>query len=557
MVGYMGEGETRLVFQNTMSWLKVGLKGSVVIKRVVLTDKDNKPLNGTLTVTCNDESGFGFGTSMSGSGATANQLEIVSNEGVQLTDEYTYFWFQVPAGSLASLNLSAYLDENGLMKVLDLTNTITHTTDQGVVPGINGNTILTAEVSASITPTKATVTTEAGCSNRHMYEFTATVEGNDSNFTLYEVGFCYNITSDENPVPDPQMGHCDGFQKIGTTFTIGNGSTQDITYDLTWLDADKKYKVCAYAMNGVYAYGDVVIVEGNNGPMPLPDDWTDGENPHSFKIGATKYVHFSQGNLQYLAQGGLGGNAVETAESGESVGGTWRFAEHQFEFVGIDNGKMAWNYNGWIDLFGFGTSGYNHNDKCYQPWSISTVNSDYYAYKVSTNNLEKDPGTADWGYNTIYAGETETTGWRTLTQTEWAYLINSRTNSSKLKGMGKVGDCTPGLILLPDDWDWNKPNLAGLKSKWIKDGASDWANVYSYSEWSKMEYEGAIFLPAAGYRNGTGAYTVDAGADYHASTNSGADNAKELHFEKNSINPSDSGKRCHGHSVRLVKDVNY
>ena len=119
-----------------------------------------------------------------------------------------------------------------------------------------------------------------------------------------------------------------------------------------------------------------------------------------------------------------------------------------------------------------------------------------------------------------------------------------------------MGNCTPGLILLPDDWDWNKTTLAGLKDKWIKDGTSDWKNVFSYSEWARMEAEGAIFLPAAGYRSGTGTDTVDAGADYHASTQSGADNAKELHFESNNITPADTGKRMHGHTVRLVKNAN-
>ena len=553
MAGYFkDDGSSPLVFQNVMSWLKVGLKGNAVVKRIVLIDKGDNKLNGKLTVTCNDTDGFGFTSSMS---EGSNKIELVT-EGAVLSDDYKYFNFLVPVGSLANVQLQVYAsDDLNATPILDKDNlSIAHDGQ----PGMPENYILTADVSSSIDIIKADVETKAGCSDRYMYELSAKVKGNDSNFTSYEVGFCYNITSDDNPAPDPTVDECDGFQKIGTIFTIGNGSTKDITYDLAWLQPDKTYKVRAYAMNGVYSYGDAVIIEGSDGPKPLPTNWENGTNPHTFKIGASKSVYFSQANLQYRAQGGIGGNAVEYAESGENVGGTWRFAEHQFDYVGADNSKMAWNYDGWIDLFGFGTSGYNHNGKCYQPWSTSTTNSDYYAYSPTSynKNLEDENGTADWGKNTIYAGGTPTTGWRTLTQTEWSYLINSRTNASKLKGEGKVGNCTPGLILLPDDWDWNKTTLAGLKDKWIKDGTSDWKNVFSYSEWARMEAEGAIFLPAAGYRSGTGTDTVDAGADYHASTQSGADNAKELHFESNNITPADNGKRMHGHTVRLVKNAN-
>ena len=153
MVGYMENVSGSLTFQNAMSWLKVGLKGNVVIKRVVLTDNTlspaNNKLNGTLTVTCSvDEGGvFSFTSEMDRNTGT-NQLVIVSNDGVQLDGTNpTYFWFQVPAGSLASLNLSAYLDVEGTKNVLNLNKTITHGES---VPGIGVNTILTANVNSPV-----------------------------------------------------------------------------------------------------------------------------------------------------------------------------------------------------------------------------------------------------------------------------------------------------------------------------------------------------------------------------------------------------------------------
>ena len=88
-------------------------------------------------------------------------------------------------------------------------------------------------------------------------------------------------------------------------------------------------------------------------------------------------VYFSQGNLQYQASTN-----------------TWRFAENQWDYVGTqnppygfqaggtvsgsDNYYISQTYRGWIDLFCWGTSGYNHGANAYQPWSTSY--SDHYAY---------------------------------------------------------------------------------------------------------------------------------------------------------------------------------
>lgn len=146
MVGFMEKPSGSLVFQNAMSWLKVGLIGDVTIKRVTLTDNDGKPLHGTLTVTCNVDNTdrFTFTTAMTGG---TNQLEIVSNEGFPLdASQYTYFWFQVPAGSLERLKLAAYTSTaNGANDVLNLE-------EKQIAGGINGNTILTAEVQKMILP---------------------------------------------------------------------------------------------------------------------------------------------------------------------------------------------------------------------------------------------------------------------------------------------------------------------------------------------------------------------------------------------------------------------
>ena len=98
-------------------------------------------------------------------------------------------------------------------------------------------------------------------------------------------------------------------------------------------------------------------------------------------------VYFSKGNLQYKASTN-----------------TWQFAANQYDYIGNANSNISSSYSGWIDLFGWGTSGYNHGANCYQPWSTSQTDSDYYAYGQYTYDLYDQTGKADWGYNAISNG---------------------------------------------------------------------------------------------------------------------------------------------------------
>ena len=108
----------------------------------------------------------------------------------------------------------------------------------------------------------------------------------------------------------------------------------------------------------------------------------DGALPGLFSVSATKQVHFSQGNLQYQASTN-----------------TWRFAEHQYDYVGTqtadergnyggnvsgsDNRSISSTYSGWIDLFGWGTGS--------NPTLSSTSYMDYGTF-------------VDWGGNPISNG---------------------------------------------------------------------------------------------------------------------------------------------------------
>ena len=394
-----------------------------------------------------------------------------------------------------------------------------------------------------VVPSSVTVT--AGCIDC-TYTVSGTVEVPSGTHTC-EYGLVYSET-DATPTIE------EGASKLVVN-TETFGGTKYFTADITRLTEDVQYYVRAYAMIDGTAYSSESTVQTvtYSTPKDLPSSWTNGKNPHPFTVASGEQVYFSQGNLQYLAQGGSGGNASATAESDGNVGGTWRFAEHQFDFIGADNENAAQTYGGWIDLFGWGTSGNNHGATCYQPWSTSRLYSDYYAYGSKTKHLYSSDGTADWGANAISNGGGSS--WRTLTDSgsgEWYYLINSRSDAANLYGEGKVGNCTPGLIILPDDWKW-EGDVAGFEASW-KPGKTAWSNVYSYSEWAKMEAAGAVFLPAAGHREGTWVSRVGSNGYYWSSSCLNINFAYCLGFCSGYVGQGGNYFRCFGISVRLVSE---
>ena len=257
-----------------------------------------------------------------------------------------------------------------------------------------------------------------------------------------------------------------------------------------------------------------------------------------FSVSAYNKVYFSQGNLQYQASTG-----------------TWRFAEHQYDIIGNNNSYISSSYNGWIDLFVWGTSGWNSGANAYQPYSTSTSHSDYYPGGDYTNNLTGSYANADWGvYNKISNGGNATGMWRTLTNDEWYYVINTRANASSKKGVASVNGVN-GLILLPDEW--TLPEGIVFTSGAADDYGSEYyatVNSYTASEWAKMEANGAVFLPAAGYRDGTGVNYVGSYGYYWSSSAYDYGDASCLDFGSGYVY-TNNDYRYDGRSVRLVRGL--
>lgn len=216
---------------------------------------------------------------------------------------------------------------------------------------------------------------------------------------------------------------------------------------------------------------------------------TDGALSGEFSISATEKVHFSKGQLQYNP-------TLDThlCADGTTKPGTWRFSDHQYDFVGNSSlGNVYYNnvkcninnasatYPGWMDMFCWGASGY----KGIQPWAPN---------RPSTTTLYGDNAYYDWGvYNAISNGGNKPGMWRTLKNAEWNYMLKTRTNATNLNVPANVADVN-GLILLPDNWVMPSGiNLVMNASNYYT------ANVFTATEWEQLEAAGAVFIPATGW----------------------------------------------------------
>ena len=247
-----------------------------------------------------------------------------------------------------------------------------------------------------------------------------------------------------------------------------------------------------------------------------------------FSVSADEQVFFSQGNLRYQASSG-----------------TWRFAENQYDIVGEDNANISATYTGWIDLFGWGTSGFLNK----YPWMTST---DEYDYTDGTTNDIADTY-FDWGkYNAIVNGGQKDGIWRTMTIDEWDYLLKTRPDATLLQGAATVAS-NRGYVLLPDAWTlpdrmWFTPMAGNFN-----------VNTYTLQQWKSMEETGAVFLPMTGYRSETEPDDIDRCGLYWTSTSDPSDvmmaAVASFCIGETIVLNTDYNDRTSGCAVRLVRNA--
>ena len=247
-----------------------------------------------------------------------------------------------------------------------------------------------------------------------------------------------------------------------------------------------------------------------------------------FTVGQNQQVRFSKGNLRH-----------------NPVSGVWAFAEKQYDFVGKGNAYISPNYDGWIDLFGWGTGN--------NPTLSTIENSDYATF-------------TNWGNNPISNGGDKAHQWRTLTHSEWDYLLRVRANAKGLFGFGTVNGVN-GLIILPDNWTLptglnftpsTKKGLNYHEGYYYNANENNFShNAFTAIQWAdQMQPAGAVFLPAAGYREGTEVSLVGSAGHYWLSTprkKEGYSSAGE--FNSSALTLDYDYFVYRGRSVRLVQDV--
>lgn len=238
--------------------------------------------------------------------------------------------------------------------------------------------------------------------------------------------------------------------------------------------------------------------------------YPDGAINGVFSVSENKKVYFSKGNLQYQASTR-----------------TWRFAENQWDMIGDDNKNISSRqYKGWIDLFGWGT-GKN-------PTKNSTDSYDYSSF-------------SDWGNNNISNGSGKK--WFTLTKGEWVYVFDKRSTNSGIRYAKAIVNGVNGVILLPDNWNSSNYSLGNTNDLY----ASFISNRISQSDWTtKLEANGAVFLPVAGRRYKTDVNDVGFRGRYWSATTKGYREAYDVGFGDRRLCADFWDYREYGQSVRLV-----
>ena len=430
----------------------------------------------------------------------------------------------------------------------------------------------------------------------NIQQTSATGGGNvtsDGGATVTERGICWSTS--HNPTTS------------GSHASNGTG-TGSYTVNMTGLTPGTQYYVRAYAINsegtsygsevsfttqqvptytisvyanptnggsvtggGTYNYGVTVNLTANANSGFTFDHWQDGNtnNPRTITVtGNATYtayfnaqpqapegainglftinangdqVYFSQGNLQYQASTN-----------------TWRFASNQYDYVGNDNSNISQSYSGWIDLFGWGTSGWDCGNTYYRPWD-SYSGSDWSAGSLygppGLHNLTGSYAHSDWGiHNAISNGGNTAGQWRTLTRDESEYLFFYRNTPSGIYYVKAKVNGVNGVILLPDDWDSSYYSLNYINDYFYGQFNS---NVINSSAWTNsFQSHGAVFLPAAGYRLGTSLDGVGSYGWYWLSSSCSSDHeAFNLYFYNGTISPEFTTNRRYGCSVRLVHPV--
>ena len=185
------------------------------------------------------------------------------------------------------------------------------------------------------------------------------------------------------------------------------------------------------------------------------------------------------------------------------VDGSWQFAEHQYEYFGTNQ---------------------------------SASHCDIFA-------------------NNSYSFPDDGLYWRILSQSEWNYLLSTRSVNNTLSSgarysMATIGDAYKGVIVFPDNY--THPEDADFSGN-CNNASENYTSTVSLDGWAKMEAAGCVFLPAAGWGYSyTDIRNVDVACFYNSSTSRDGNSRYTPGFN-NGINLSNWSNNTTWIPVRPVK----
>ncbi len=244
-----------------------------------------------------------------------------------------------------------------------------------------------------------------------------------------------------------------------------------------------------------------------------------------FSVSSSKKVKFSRGNLYYTSALYFSLNQYDFRTYGSKA----RCVNGTYAASGDDAG---WGLFGW-----------------------STTNgSNNYGVSTSILDLMYRGSFKDWGG----------TSWFTMSRDQWEYLLNTRTGTYNgspaeakgLRGFATIavnGGAVKGMVLLPDTFTLPAGvTFVSSLTPFVS------ANNYTVAQWSLMEGAGAVFLPAAGDRDGTTVTNVGSSGYYWTSTEgSNWDRAYRVaHYMTETSDEVllEPYTRHRGYAVRLVRN---
>ena len=187
------------------------------------------------------------------------------------------------------------------------------------------------------------------------------------------------------------------------------------------------------------------------------------------------------------------------------------------------------------------------------PFDVEDAYPSYYQYGPSGEyDLTGEYANADWGvYNPISNGGNVAGQWRTLTNSEWGYVLFSRTTPSGIRFAKAVVNDVNGVIVLPDDWVGSIYTLSSINNR----EANYNNNIISASNWNSiLQSHGAVFLPASGSRAGTSVLYAGTNGYYWSTSYYNSYQSKAIFFSNTQLKTGEPDFRYYGRSVRLVQD---